>query len=317
MPFAGYSSPDLRKRVAALIVTQALLPAGNAGGFQLHPCLERWQEQLRRRGMQWFATGLEVPLSWYAAIAGQSPSRLLASRLGEIPADTQQIWVASPYHARLGRDSVHLLPEGQLGLTKQDALWLCQQLNPLLQEDGLQLHAVGAALLLTSRRAWDVQPPALDAISGRSLPDRHPEGADAGRMARLLAEIQMHLHRHPARHRQQSGEHDLHGLWFWAADTPATDSQPAAMPVASRNPCLQSVTEARGARLIVSEAERLGELVGGNRELPDTVILSGPGYALQLHRRLLGRWRGWKLEPVREGSQQSLLQRLRKLLHAA
>ncbi len=325
MPFAGYLSPDLRKRVAALIVTQALVPSQDPGAFSLHPCLERWQDQLWRRYPQWFSTSLDLPISWYAGLVGASPSRLLAAAAGDLPEDTAQIWVASPYHARLARDSVHLLPEGQLGMSRRDSQWLCDELNPLLQQEGMRLVPVGAALLLCCRTPWDVRPASLDRISGHTLPDRHPEGADGGRLMRLLSEIQMHLHRHPAAHRREMGEHDIHGLWFWGEDVPAAGSDHAAIPVATRNPLLQAVAEGRAARLVLSEAERLGELIGGQQELPDMIVLSGHGHAVQLGRRWLGRpWplrrRAFRLQPAerpkRLPGQEMLIARIRRLLHA-
>jgi len=82
-------------------------------------------------------------------------------------------------------------------------MWLCGQLNPLLSEEGMSLHQTGAALLFACRDALNANPVSFASISGKGMPNRHHEGADGGRLNRLMSEIQMVLHQHQPDARQQ------------------------------------------------------------------------------------------------------------------
>ncbi|MDX8407366.1 MAG: threonine synthase [Mariprofundaceae bacterium] len=281
--------------VDALVVTGALLHGDN--GIILHPDLDPWRKHLIRRRQSWFNSSANLPLSCCARVQGISESALIARSISDLPPDTAQLWVASPYHAQLARDTVHLLPEGQLPLSAEDAEWLCAELNPMLSEEGMALLASGAALLLCCREAMHARPVALGDISGGCLPDRHPEGDDGGRLMRLLSEIQMHLHRHPAAHRRARGEYDIHGLWLWAPGEVMEQKAPGNIPVATRNPCLQSIVNAQHARIMISEAERLPGLLKYDALLPRHVLLTGDGHALLLSKALLPGFGAAKLKP--------------------
>ncbi len=287
-------------RVAALIVTASLLSGED--GFVLHPNLEPWHHQLIRRRRTWFHNSANVPVSCYARLLGENESSLLAASVSGLPSDTAQVWLASPYHAQLARDTVRLLPEGQLSLHAQDAEWLCAELNPMLKEDGMMLMASGAALFLCCREAMDAQPADFGSISGACLPDRHPKGSDGGRLMRLLSEIQMHLHRHPAAHRRERGECDIHGLWFWAPAEVGGAGPDKALAVATRNPCLQAVVDGRDACMIISEADCLPELLHQDERLPEYVLLTGTAHALLLSTSLIPRIgkASWQAKSVKE-----------------
>lgn len=194
--------------------------------------------------------------------------------------------MASPYHAQLSRDSVILLPDGKLSFSEQDASWLCQQLNPMLAEDGMTLVTRGAALLLCCREKLQASPDCFGEISGKRLPNRHAQGADDGRLMRLQSEIQMHLHRHPADHRREKDEPDILGLWLWAPSEPKR-SEIKDYRVATRNPCLQSIVNGRDANIIISEAERLHELLKPDARLPAHVLLTGEAHAVLLNKSIL------------------------------
>jgi len=201
-----------------VLLTDALFTA-ERGSIALHPALLDVQPQLSKRRRQWFFCAEKSPLSWYAALVEASPAVLLAARCADLPASTRQCWVASPYHAQLGRDTVRLMPEGAFSWSEADNAWLCGELNPLLQDDGMSLHACGAALLLACTTPLDVDPLPFAAIAGGLLPDRHPEGPDGGRLMRLLSEIQMSLHAvtHRTGQPTRDGQPDISGLWLWGS----------------------------------------------------------------------------------------------------
>ncbi len=298
--------------VSTLIVSQALIQ--NQDGLSLHPDLLLWQQQLGSYRQQWFNCADKNPLGWFAALQSVSTAALLASRCPEMPGETKQCWVASPFHAQLGRDTVRLLPEGLFPWTEQDVGWLCAILNPLLQHEGMTLIPVGSALLLSCCERMDVEPIRFGEISGKELPNCHPKGSDAGRFTRLLAEIQMLLHQNPAEHRQQRGEPDVNGVWLWGGAQWPQPVNEKKIAVATRNPFLQSVVDGRDATLVISEAERLDELVKPNTSLSRKVILAGEGHAVLLTKSLLSKLRKIRWVPKSPGTELELLTNLRGLI---
>lgn len=295
-----------------LIITDALID-GEGGGFALHPAMSPIRERCQRMRRQWFACTDNNPLGWYAALVGTGPAALLAARCPDVAASARQAWVASPFHAMLGRDTVRLLPETDFPWTSDDADWLAGELNPLLSGEGMHLHACGAALILTCDESLDATPAPFASIAGHLLPNRHPEGADGGRMMRLLAEVQMFLHNRPQPTRE--GYPPMTGLWLWGAcDIPAPI--PVALPtVESPDPCLQSLGHAHGAALMVCQAAQIDALVAPGRP-PKHVLLAGAGHAVLLHRSLIPSFsKQWKAKLP--GCESDLLHHLRNIAHAS
>lgn len=296
-----------------LLVTNGLIK--NHGGMALHPDLLLWDKQFSSCKQQWFQCADNNPLGWFAALQSVSTAALLASRCPDMAGETKQCWVASPYHAQPARDSVHLLTEGLFPWTEQDACWLCAILNPLLSQDGMTLYAVGSALVLGCRERMDVAPVQFATVSGKELPNSHPKGSDAGRFTRLLAEIQMMLHQHAAEHRQQRGEPDVNGVWLWGGiEWPLQPASEKQIAVATRNPLLRSVAEGRDARLIISEPERLHELVKQNTPLAKKIVLTGEDHAVVLTRSWLQKLRKTRWAPQSPGTELELLDTMQSLI---
>jgi len=295
--------------VSTLIVSQALIE--HQDGVSLHPDLFLWEKALSKYHQTWFQCSNKNPLAWYSALSGCSASTLLVEKCSAIPEHTRQCWVVSPYHAQLARHMVRIHPEGLFAWSVEDAKILCDRLNPLIAEDGMTIIAVEAALLLCCRDPMQAYPQGFAAISGKMLPDRHHEGEDGGRLNRLLSEVQMVLFQHPSAARQERGEVDVSGIWLWdpvdmQIDMKAdlkTDPKIACdasankqFAVATRNPILQSIVEPRGADLIITEPERMHELLQLDVALPNTIVLAGEGHAVLLKRSILpsftkGKWK--------------------------
>lgn len=268
---------------SVMLVCNGLILSGD--GLTLHEDLLQWQKVLSVRKRIWFSCSDKTPLEWYAAISDVPPAILLAAQSGNIPVDAKQCWAASPYHAQLGRDTVRVMPEGALPWCEEDSLWLCDALNPLLKEEGMYLLHAGAALLLACDEPMHVRPQSFAMIAGKMLPSRHPEGEDGGRLMRLISEIQMALHGKQAP--QRSGQPDIHGLWFWGGCSWPTRMPETMSTVATRNPFLQAVAKGKDAKMMITEAERMGDLVKQGEALPKKVVLAGEGYAMLLSKSLL------------------------------
>ena len=137
---------------------------------------------------------------------------------------------ADPVHLAVAQNSMSVLAGAPLQLEIHEAASLAATLNPLLQQDGMQLHTA------TSQR-WYLQVPAspdahfmpLPLALGRPLPAQTISGPHAAQWKRRVAEIQMSLHQHPVNEaREQRGLPAINHLWLWGEGGPATPHAPAA-----------------------------------------------------------------------------------------
>lgn len=297
-----------------LIVTDALIPSEE--GQRLHPLLDPWRKQLLRCSRSWFECNPKTSLEWYSVLSELAPADVLATAVKEQTADgVRQVWIASPYHAQLIRDRIRVMPDSLLPWSEQDARWICELLNPLLREEGIELLHHQAALLLVCENPINARPDSFAVVSGKMLPNRHPDGVDGGRLMRLMAEIQMVLNLKPAAHRRASGEPDIHGLWIWGGCNVSDDSAEVGnLPVATRNPLLMSLVDAKDASLMISEAEQLPQLLQEGAPLPKQVVLAGEGEVVVLKSSLIPRLGRARWQPESAGSEAGLMNMLRGLI---
>ncbi len=298
-----------------LIVTDALIPAED--GYAMHPSLQGWQKPFHHCSRQWFHSPPKTPVEWYALLTGSDAAALFiasltdASLKNHLIEDFQQCWLASPFHARLGHDQLRVMPDALFPWHEEDAVWLCDLFNPLLAEEGMKLIHQHAALALFSKEPLDANPAPFATVSGNVLPNRHPQGRDAGRLMRLMSEIQMLLNQKPAKHRSVAGEPDVDGLWVWAGSKiTQTVETPERIPVATCNPCLRSLTAAKDAKIIISESDAISELVQLDQPLPGQVILAGGDVAVCLKRSLLPGFGKSTWQPKRIKKEPELVARL-------
>jgi len=288
-----------------LIVSQALIQ--HQDGVSLHPDLLLWEKELAAYKQSWFENADKTPLAWYAGLCGISPTALVLNKYfdsgSELPSDTTQCWLVSPYYAQLLQTRVRVYPEGLFAWSAADADALCHTLNPLLAEEGMSMIAVGAGLLLCCRDAMDVDPLGFGAISGQLLPAIHHQGKDGGRLNRLLSEVQMLLFQTPLPDRRDL---PVSGIWLSSAmGYPADRVHTAAINLATRNPALQSLVDGSNARVVISEVERLSELLKQGVALPKRIVLAGEGLAVLLNPSILPRFgkAKWKAKSIKTETQ--------------
>jgi len=304
-----------------LIVTDALIAnMANAEelSYQPHPSLQSWQGELERCSKKWFEATPKTAIEWYAVVTGNNLSSLLTPLFDqqEIEGFTQ-FWIASPFHARLNRDRLQVMPDAYFSWSKSDAIWICDLLNPLLNEEGMKLIHYQASLILLCRNALDAAPLSFAAISGHTLPNRHPEGADGGALMRLTAEIQMMMNQHPSETRKAAGEADVDGLWFWGSSMINALPEIELTPVATRNPLLRSIADAKDAGVLITEADHLPGLVKAGQPLPKRVLLTGGDHALLLTKSILPTFGKPPWVPKREKEESDLFKSLKGFIHAA
>ncbi len=309
------SAPEFLIVTDALVANAAVL---EDGGYLLHPSLQPWQNQLEKCSTRWFESRPQSAIEWYAAVAERDVASLLSSALDKNELEGfSQFWIASPFHARLIRDRLQVMPDAYFAWSESDAVWLCDLLNPLLNEEGMNLIRHQASPVLLCRNVLDAAPLSFAAISGHTLPNRHPEGADGGALMRLTAEIQMMLNQYPSDSRRAAGEPDVDGLWLWGGGLIKSASGINPVPVATRNPLLRSVVDAKGAVVVISEAERLPDLIKEGQALPKRIVLAGGDHALLMSKALLPKFGKPSWTPKRVSAESDLVRSMRESIHAA
>jgi len=310
----GPISQELMPQTKLLIVSDGLIPSEH--GHTVHPLLDPWRKQLLRCTRSWFESASKTDLEWYSSLLNASPTSLLTAAVKELlPAKTSQVWIASPYHAQLGRDRIRVMPDSMFNWSEDDARWICKLLNPLLREEGIELFYHKAALILVCESSMNAAPGSFASVAGKFLPNRHPDGVDGGRLMRLMAEIQMVLSLQPAPHRRASGEPDVHGLWIWGGcDVPDKKLETGSLAVATRNPLLMSLVDGKDASVIITSAEQLLELTQSNRPLQKRVVLAGDGKAVVLNASIIPRLGRARWKPSAVDTEARLISRLRSLI---
>ena len=257
-----------------------------------------------------------APIEWYEALigAGQGASGLLAAAMGQgVPGEARQCWLVSPFAGRLGRDAVHIMPEEAFIWDDDDTQWLAGLLQPLLAGDGFTLLSRDGCMLAVTENPWDAKPASFAQVAGHRLPNRHPEGADGGRLMRLCAEMQMLLASKPSARRQAAGLPAVMGAWLWApAKLPAAPME--RLRVISDDALIRTCTADAGAALPVAILRAVQvEAWLAHQPLPRHWLLGGDRHAVLLDMR---SWPGFgrhAWQPRRPVSRAELNRRLHRL----
>lgn len=270
----------------------------------LNPALKPYEEKLLTMKQSWHKSANHTPLSWYAEqYAELEPAAMLASLIPEEMGNFKQYWVVSPYHVRLIRSTLRLMPDSMLAWSEKEAEAVRDMMNPHLNHYGMKLFAVDKALILGCDREWDVAPENFADISGGLMTNTMPAGSDAGEWMRMLSELQMLLHQHPLYNAEGV---QIHGLWLWGQATALKEFNVASLPaVATRNAYLQVVLRHLGkeqdAEMVISDSGHLFELLHERQALPADWLLLGSGKSVKLGKNIVHagiakirakRWKG-------------------------
>jgi hypothetical protein len=188
-------------------------PEGAASTLPRLPVLERLLARADRH---------EAPVDWrrwalatagLVAPAGDLPiARTLASVAGQVVAGDASWFVATPVRLVAGMSEVHFDVHGPLVLDAQVRAALVQRFGRDFGDGTLALVEAGPQLLLRVAGAVQVATQDPASLTGRSLADSAPRGADAGRLQRLSMELQMWLHAQPV---MAVDGRSANGLWLW------------------------------------------------------------------------------------------------------
>ncbi len=158
---------------------------------------------------------------WALSVAGLSvpPGDLpiahtLATAAG-VALQADATWfVATPVRLVAGMSRVHFDGQGPLVLDGAARAALVERFARDFADGTLLLVDAGGQLLLRVAAALEVATRDPATLTGRSLGDGAPRGADAGRLQRLATELQMWLHAQPVTAVDGRG---ANGLWLWGA----------------------------------------------------------------------------------------------------
>jgi hypothetical protein len=241
-----------------------------AGSLPRLPVLEGLLARADRRPADPDWRRWALALAGITAPAGDLPlARTLAARAGLEVAPGPSWLVATPVRLVPGLSSVHFDPAGPLALEAAVAAGLAERFAADFRDPSLALHAVGGQLLLQVAPALEVATRDPAQLAGRGLGDGRPTGADAGRLERLMSELQMWLHGRPL---PGADGRSGNALWLWGGGG-------VALPPASRWPVLALddpflAAAARGATPVAArmvDAWRVADLLreGGSLAAAD------------------------------------------------
>jgi hypothetical protein len=195
-----------------------------------------------------------------AALAGEPPASIAsaASRSMASLDESPMVWLATPVHFVAGLSSVHLDVRGLLQVELTVRQMLAAEFNATFAGSGFQLEALGSAgFLLRGPTVAAVTTVDPARVLGASINEALPTAADAPRLRRLSAEIEMWLHEHPVnQERVQRGRLPISALWFWGGGI-ARDSVTARLEAETLSTTFADtvpVSAIRGAALLAATA---------------------------------------------------------------
>ncbi|MBO1111605.1 hypothetical protein J2P76_06600 [Bordetella petrii] len=207
---------------------------------QRAPLLHEWLQAATARveGFDARAQGCTPFEAWQLAQAGYHPAAgtpvgagLGPLRAGPAAADGQPVWLAELAHLALGTDQATLLDPEHMDMRAEEADALVQTARPSIESAGFAVQPL-------SPRRWRLRlpeglaPPTASpaAVAGQPLRDWWSQDPAMRPWRRLLNEIQMAWHEHPANEaRAARGAAPVNALWLYggAAGWPARPAQPA------------------------------------------------------------------------------------------
>ena len=173
-----------------------------------------------------------------AAPPGDLPVGATLAAAAKLEAAAGTWLVLAPVHLTAGLSSVQLHSAGVLSLAPDAAGRLAARLNAELGAPQQRVYACGEHLLLQVDAALDLRCADPEALAGRDLGGALPEGADGGRLRRLMTELQMWLHDDPPLALEGL---PINGLWPWGGGRGALAGTPRWPVLVSRDPFLCAV----------------------------------------------------------------------------
>ena len=128
---------------------------------------------------------------------------------------------ATPVHLETRRNALVLIDPASLAMSAADSAAFAATLADHLREENVTLHAPQPGRWFLRCDASPVMTTfSLEAVTGRDVRLYLPQGPDSPRWHRILTEMQMLLHAHPANDaRESSGCLPVNSVWLWGGGT--------------------------------------------------------------------------------------------------
>ncbi len=153
----------------------------------------------------------------------------LAYRAAGGPRRAGWVCLATPVHDLAEMSNVRLADAGILALDAAQADSLACDFNRDWRDAGMELWAAAGRLFCGFDSPLAVATCDPERVRGRHLESFLPTGVDAGRLRRLMSEIEMWLFDHALnRLRRQRAQLPVSALWLWGGGAPL-----ASLPVAT------------------------------------------------------------------------------------
>ncbi len=140
--------------------------------------------------------------------------------------DADAFWLrAEPCQVVPDRDTLVMIPPGDLAVTETESKALLEAFNAHFAEDGVQLEYAGATdWYLRIAQPVDLQSTPLSRAAYQNINPHYPKGNAAGYWHQLMNETQMLFFTHPVNEtRRERGWPEINSLWFWGEGRLAAD----------------------------------------------------------------------------------------------
>lgn len=192
---------------------------------------------------------------------------LLARGENLIAGHDQGYWLcATPIHLETRRNALILTDPAALAITATESKAFADMLVEHLHEEHVTLHAPQPGhwfLHCDTPPAMTTTP--LGRVTGRDVRTFLPQGKDSARWHRILTEIQMLLHAHPANDaREARGLAPVNSVWLWGGGTVPPAGHAPYAKVYSGNATIRALANRGGCPIEDAPERLLPEMLSGS-----------------------------------------------------
>ena len=163
-------------------------------------------------------------------------------------------YCADPVYLKADRDQVLLSHPASVQIQNGEADALISAFNQLFVEDGIQLWRPSTGKGCTDRwylrsdRPWQLTTASLDRPEGQSIRELMPQGEDALRWGKVIAEVEMLFFGNPVNQRRsEKGEPLISSIWLWGEHKQSNPLHLAWDALVGEHPLLTGLKKLKGA----------------------------------------------------------------------
>lgn len=232
----------------------AIAPMELYRGEQPHlPALEML---LSRGGAKSFKMGGDSLIFSETALerVSYAQQRLAGEVQSPVDSDSGYWYCADPVYLKADRDQVLLSHPASVQIQNSEAAALISAFNQLFKEDGIQLWRSSECAerwYLRSDKPWQLTTTPLDESEGKGIRELMPQGADALRWSKVIAEVEMLFFGHPVNQRRsERGEPLISSSWLWGEHSQNSPVHHSWDLLVGQHPLLKGLSRMRDTPLL-------------------------------------------------------------------